>query len=261
MSALNIFFFRGLSTVGSDNARFSRLDFGPIHAHYQKAFEERGARFFPVLGMGRGTLLEVASKARKLLEEHPVWQDPYQPVHFLGHSAGGLVARLVLKDLADKAQGKVGSLFTIATPHAGSLLASMVVAMPEMHRRSTWILRTIGFNLRAKKALFEDLTPEGVRRALPLGDSIPPKVRTGSLVCWAPRSEWCRPLRMAHKLPALRAFDMPSDGLVERDSQPFGDVYGEIQLDHFRQVGLFGETDRFLQSCDLAMDFFKNPRF
>jgi hypothetical protein len=45
--------------------------------------------------------------------------------------------------------------------------------------------------------------------------------------------------------------------MLERDHQPFGEVLAELRIDHFRQVGLFGEPRRFQQLCAVLADHFK----
>jgi len=62
-----------------------------------------------------------------------VWRDPDAKVHFFGHSAGGLVARLLLQQDGWR-DDKVLSLMTVATPNRGSELAQICVDMPERYR-------------------------------------------------------------------------------------------------------------------------------
>lgn len=53
-------------------------------------------------------------------------QFPQQPLHLIAHSAGGIVARLVLvNDYATRRKYHVIQLITIATPHLGSPIANM----------------------------------------------------------------------------------------------------------------------------------------
>jgi hypothetical protein len=258
MSPAQVFFFRGLSTYGLDHAKWSVFDFGPIHGHFASELSRHGIEFHPVLGMGAGPLPEVARRAREYIERHPAWRDPSRPVHFLGHSAGGLIARLVLPELEAARPGKILSCLTIATPHAGSQLAQIAVEMPERYRGSTLILRSFGYNVRIKRRFFEELTKDGIARVL--GAGRPSAAEAASIVAAAPRREWCPPLRLFYKVKAFNDFALPSDGIVERDSQPFGNVIGELPIDHFRQVGLFGERHRFESMCGLAARFFEQQQ-
>jgi len=250
---VHVFFFRGLSTYGHDHAKWSVFDFGPVYKHFARAFAQRQLFFHPVTGLGSGSLPEITARAKEFLKQHPVWKDPDVKVHFLGHSAGGLAARLTLNELA--APGKVLSCLTIASPHQGSQLARICIDMPERYRGSALLLRSFGYDVRAKKHFFDELTSENVRRLFAATPQ--PATQTASIVCASPRTDWCKPLKLFYMVKAFNDFDLPSDGVVERDTQPYGEVIAELKLDHFRQVGLFGENHRFEQMCDVAADYFK----
>lgn len=244
---------RGLSTYGNDNAKWSVFDFGPLHRQFKTALEKRQIHFLPVLGMGVGSLPEVAARAIANIEAHPEW-DNDEPVHILGHSAGGLAARLVLQALEQKRPGKIASCLTVATPHAGSRLSEILFDMPTTHRGSHLLLRSFGYNVTIKRGFFNELRRETVAG---LFKDQTFRASTASVVCSEPRTDWCVPLKMFQVVKAFRDFDVPSDGIVERDSQPFGNVVAELNIDHFRQVGLFGKTQKFEQMCDVIAAYFK----
>lgn len=250
-----MFFIRGLSTYGQDNAKWSVFDFGPVYRHLQAAIGDRGIEFHPVLGLGAGNLREVTTRANAFLDQHPVWTDKTKSVHLLGHSAGGLVVRMLLPNL----KREVRSALTVATPNRGSGLAELVTQIPEKYRGSDLILKTFGYNVSRKLHFFRELTPENVARVLsaaPTAAAMAP--RLGSIVCSAPRSEWCLPLKTFYKIKAFDDFRVPSDGFVERDTQPFGDVIAELNIDHFRQVGLFRKERQFEELCDQIAGFVKS---
>ena len=250
---MHVFFFRGLSTYGHDNAKWSLLDFGPVYKHLMHELKRRGAIFHPVLGMGSGTLAEVSERAFERVSHHAIWRDPQVPVHFLGHSAGGLVARLVASRLQ---RPQLRSVLTIATPHQGAALASYCLTLPDRYRGSYRIMRALGYDVAQKSEFFGELTAERVRRSLELAVTGTVRPAEASIVCWAPRNEWCTPLKLFYKLHAFRDFTPISDGVVERDSQPWGRVVAEIKIDHFRQVGLFGGAHRFHQLCEEVVRYF-----
>ncbi|MGE3683644.1 MAG: esterase/lipase family protein [Bdellovibrionales bacterium] len=274
MPSVPVFFFRGLSTYGHDHAQWTVFDFGPVYKRLAASLNRKGLDFHPVLGMGSGPLREVAWRARAFIESHPIWQDPERPIGFLAHSTGGLVARLVLEQMGDAARGKVVRFLTVASPHRGSALAQICVEMPERYPGSAFILRSSGYNVAAKRPFFAELTPERVAEVLSHftsddrgtlsaeGDTVSlgkSGIQVASIVCHAPRAQWCLPLRLCYTLKAFREFAIPSDGVVELDSQAFGKVVAEIQLDHFRQVGLFGgnASSEFGQMCRKISEYFR----
>jgi len=256
VSTHHVFFIRGLSTYGGDTAKFSVFDFGPVYKHVAAALEAGGLKFHPVLGLGVGSLPEVAARASAFLAAHPVWNDPTARVHLFGHSAGGLIVRLLLPGLTRQ----IGGALTVATPHRGSHLAEIALSIPDKYQGSHLVLRSVGYNVATKRRFFEELTPAGLKQVFRRGEDMrrPNLVsRMGSIVCSAPRAEWCLPLKMFYKVKAFDDFRLPSDGFVERDSQPFGEPIAEISIDHFRQVGLFDSSRRFSQLMQQTAGFFK----
>lgn len=249
---VHVFYFRGLSTYGSDDAKWSVFNFGPMHRHLSRAFAERDVTLIPVEGMGVGRLDEMAARARKFIETHPVWTAAGS-VHFCGHSAGGLIARLTLDSLAD-ANGRVSSIMTFGTPNSGCEIARICVDMPVKFRGTTWLLLGCGYDVARHRRFFEELTPE---RVLPLKSLKTQGARTASVVCYSTRPDFCVPLKIFYRLGAFRSYSSLSDGIVDRDSQPFGEVVAEINIDHFRQIGLFGERKRFEKLADVLTDYFK----
>lgn len=259
MKSVPVFFFRGLSTYGYDNARWGVFDFGPVYKHIARELSARDLDFQPVTGLGSGSLRELASRGLAFLRAHPVWQNPTNEFHLLGHSAGGLIARLVLEELRTRGEHeRIRSLLTVASPNHGSALARICAEMPQLYRGSTLFLKSCGYDIATKKHFFNELTPESVAKTfsgMPLPDHF---TKTGSIVCWSPRRDWCVPLRLFYKIKAFDDFTTPSDGVVERETQILGELVAEIPIDHFRQVGLFGGEDRFRQLMDTTAQFFKN---
>lgn len=254
MSKTNVFFLRGLSTYGYDNARFSVFDFGPMYQHLQHELEKRGINFYPILGLGAGPLREVAERGIKILKDHPVWRDSSKPVHLLGHSAGGLVARLILEAL--KEERRILSCVTIASPHRGAKLAQIALDIPDQHPRSKLFFSMFRYDIKSKGSFFKELTPQGIEQIFSSSPWQDP--RFASIVCASPRSEWCPPLRFLHSVTAFKYLDCHSDGMVEAKTQNFGKVIGEIGIDHIRQVGLFNNRPEFTELCDLIAEYFKS---
>lgn len=256
VNSQHVFFIRGLSTYGRDVAKWSVFDFGPVYQHLAHALTERGIQFHPVVGLGAGSLPEIAERGARFLDQHPVWNDSDQPVHLFGHSAGGLVLRMLLRKLKRKPL----SALTLATPHKGSRLAEIVANLPQTHRGSTMLLRSFGYNVRTRKHFFDELTPSGLAQVFAPEDwELTAKAtRAGSIVCSSPRADWCLPLKAFYKIKAFDEFRIPSDGVVERDTQPWGKVIAELPVDHFRQVGLFRTGHQFEFLTDSIAKYFKS---
>ena len=264
MSTPHVLFFRGLNTYGHDQAQLSFLKLGPMFKHMQRELVARDIQFHPVLNMGVGPLTEVADRAVASVEGLPIWTAD-EPVHLVGHSAGGLVARLVLEKLGHSrlsdGRPKIASLLTIASPHRGSGLAQIFVDMPDRYPGTTRVFRAIGYDIRPKLAIFATMTAAVAAEVMdPTDVGRFAGIRTGSIVCAPPRARWSWVMRAFYRLPAFRAFAGPSDGIIEKPSQIFGDRVFEVELDHFQQAGFFGGRPEFARMCDIVSDFARDPK-
>jgi hypothetical protein len=63
---------------------------------------------------------------------------------------------------------------------------------------------------------------------------------------------------MFYNIRAFKDFDLPSDGVVERDTQAFGNVIAELNIDHFRQMGLFASGPEFNHLADVTAKYFRS---
>lgn len=258
MPNVNVFFFRGLSTYGSDDIKWNPFDQGPMHREFSRAFGARGVNLVPVAGMGSGSWEETSRRALEFLKNNSVWRDETQPVHLFGHSAGGIVMRLLLEQGYLKRRNLLSAL-TLASPHRGAFLARVFAEMPEKHKGSAFLFRLLGYDVRDKRSIFETVTPEIVGK-LWRPDLDPYPFRTASVVTSLERHRWCGLLKVAHSIRAMKSFDLPSDGIVERDTQPWGDVIAELDIDHVKQIGIFDDGRSFARQCDVLTDFFKDAQ-
>ena len=170
--------------------------------HLERAFKSKNINFYPVHGTGNGTVAELAVRVREFLDRHPVWQDPRIPVHIFGHSAGGLVARLVAAQTGIP-EGKILSVLTAAAPNQGSAFAKHCLSIPAKYPGSARMLRSFGYSINDKHGFFADLLPESILPLMREHARIPVAIRQASVICHAPRGEWCWPLRLFYKVPAF----------------------------------------------------------
>jgi pimeloyl-ACP methyl ester carboxylesterase len=235
-----VWFLRGLNTQGDDLLRFGIFKWRPMHEMLAKTFSKRGVRFIPVLGRGGGALADQVTRAQAFVERHPEWVKDTGPHHFLGHSTGGLVGRALAHTLNEK--GRIHSLTTIGTPHLGAPLAHQALAVPSTRPLLHGALRSIGYNLRKKTAPFQDLTPEAVRE---FSKHYPgrPDVHYASVLCHVPPERLSWPVSLLHRLSKADQLN-PNDGLVEVESQSFGESLDRFQLDHLDQLGFVARVWR-----------------
>jgi hypothetical protein len=224
-----------------------------MHRELARAFAKRGVHLIAVGGMGVGPWQEVASRAAASLQAHPLWRDESQPVHLFGHSAGGVVLRLLLEKGLKRRN--LLSALTLASPHRGAYLAKVFAGMPETHGGSALLFKVLGYDVRKRGQIFSTLDAEVVNGMwLPACEH--PDLRVASVVASAPRREWCAFLKLVHSIKALESFTLPSDGIVEQETQSWGEVVAELNIDHVRQIGLFNDGKSFDRLCDVLCDFF-----
>ncbi len=161
----------------------------------------------------------------------------------IAHSMGGLDARYLITEKGW--HDTVDVLVTVATPHRGSSVASLILEQPEAVQNwlvdmadwlGTHILEDGSANLR--KALNE-LTPEYVEDTF--NDEVPnhPDVDYWSYGCRAGRGTDI-PIAPVFRFLNKYLFDREgaNDGIVSVRSARWGQYQGTIDADHARQVGI-----------------------
>jgi triacylglycerol lipase len=154
-------------------------------------------------------------------------------VNIIAHSMGGLDARLAIAKhgIAER----VASLTTIATPHHGTPLADVTLALGEF-RRARDFVRRFGLDMdgvydlsTARMRAFNAQVPDadGVLYANVLGE--------------VERAAVHVMLSGPHRF-LLRAAG-PNDGVVPAHSQQWGETLEVVAADHWAQVGWFGSFD------------------
>jgi hypothetical protein len=192
-------------------------------ADYRRAFEAAGCEVRTIEFPPDATIEVRGMVLRDQVER---WVKESGSVSIVAHSQAGMDARYALKSLELRG---VRVLVTIGTPHEGTPLADWVVENRERRSLLYWIMRLVGYDLRAlsfagefrpeflteKKKYFEQI--EGVRYASAVAN--------------------CR--RRCHL--GLRLVEWwtgvgDGDGLVPDWSQRFGEDLGEFDLDHISSV-------------------------
>jgi triacylglycerol lipase len=166
----------------------------------------------------------IEARARRLGEQVAA-AFPDEPVHLIGHSMGGLDARLLASDPAWA--GRVLSLTTIGTPHLGSSIADFAQLRAGRIYR---LLAKLGIDHRG----FLDVTRRNARefhKSVVTPEGLPCFSIAGNPtiddVCW--------PLQRLYL--ALTELEGPNDGLVSVESAlAFGTPQPLWGVDHFRQV-------------------------
>lgn len=153
---------------------------------------------------------------------------PEGPFHLIGHSMGGLDARLLLDDPVWRA--RTLSLTTIGTPHLGTSLAD--VWSIRLGRVSAG-LESLGLDVSGLAAVTRTWARRFHRRhPLPIG------VRSASLAGDPPARWTCWPMRPFRY--ELSSHEGPNDGFVPVESAlAFGEPLGALPIDHLRQMNWF----------------------
>jgi triacylglycerol lipase len=196
-----------------------------VRTGYFRGVRERVPR--RVLFASVPAFARVSDRAESLAEQ--LRKVDAERVHVVAHSMGGLDARWAIAHLG--LASKVASLTTIGTPHRGTPLADAGAKLVRRSRRLEATLAKMGIPVDA----FDDLS---VSRMRAFNRDVPdsPGVRYGSYVAVPRRArDVAPPLWPAYALLAAIAGD--NDGLVPAWSQPWGELMGVVDTDHWGAVG------------------------
>jgi triacylglycerol lipase len=180
-------------------------------------------------------IASIVQRARQLTEQ--VRRLPAERYNIVAHSMGGLDARYALTALG--LGDRIASLTTISTPHRGTPLADLGVSL------FGGALGRLGVPLDA----FRDLTTERME-AFNQEAHDAPGVVYGCFVASARQVNAM--LVPAHRFLHRRAGD--NDGIVPASSQRWGEVLGEIDVDHWGAVGWSSRFDAGTFYERLALD-------
>jgi len=154
---------------------------------------------------------------------------PERKVTIIAHSMGGLDARYAISRLG--LGERVAALVTVGTPHRGTPLADVGTDVLGDRLGLRRALECLGVGVDA----FYDLTTPALaafNAAVPDADG----VVYASVVGEARSRRRTHPLLLPGWL-YLRAAAGANDGCVPGTSQPWGEVWGRVDADHWAQIG------------------------
>ena len=226
-----IILLRGLSTSGGDNLGVGRVHLGPMMKHTARLLRNLGFDPYVLNGMGSGSLVEHVENAVQILSKLPFVREG-EPLHLIGHSMGGLIAR----SLAQNLSFNIVAITTLATPHLGAHLAEVALNLRETHPRLYKLWKAIGYDVESRRNVFTDLTPTSVQSwKSKIVDS--PKIDGASFQFSVPRSRLSPPLRILYGRFPSSFQPEEFDGYVELFSQFWGKSLGHFALDHLASNG------------------------
>lgn len=166
-----------------------------------------------------------------------------EKVSLIAHSMGGLDARYLVSERGW--HERVSAVVTVATPHHGSSIATVVQKQPDLVRtRLTALVDWMGANaMDDASADFEqailELTPDYVTDVF--NPSVPdhPDVRYWSFAGAAGKGT-DRPINpfLVPLNKVLYGYEGVNDGFVSETSARWGTFLGTLEADHTQQVGL-----------------------
>jgi len=215
---------------------FASIGMDPVRREYFLGVRERlqalGHTVYPVRVAPIGS---IAVRARQL--QRQIQSISAERVNIIAHSMGGLDARYAISRLGLGA--RVASLTTIGTPHRGTPLADTGALFIGEWRHMRHLLDRFGTNVDG----LYDLTTarmEEFNQAVPDARDVCYSSVVGTVAGGARRRANAF-LAAGHAYLARVAGS--NDGIVPGESQKWGEVVGEVDADHWEQIGWSGTFD------------------
>jgi triacylglycerol lipase len=208
---------------------FDKLNLPGVHPEYFRGVPERlrglGAEVHTVRVSPLSSIKERAEELARAVKEIDA-----ERVNIIAHSMGGLDARYAISKLG--LANKVASLTTIGTPHRGTPLADAGSGVLGDKLKLRGLLEKLGLDVDA----IYDLTTTHMKS---FNDEVPDArgVLYGS---YAARTQGRSLVLSPLLLPTyLYLSDRvgENDGLVPTSSQPWGELLGRVDADHWAQIG------------------------
>ncbi len=156
-------------------------------------------------------------------------------VNIIAHSMGGLDARLAIARMGLGPQ--VASLTTIGTPHHGTPLADVAISVGEW-RSLRRLLAALGADVDG----LYDVSTERMREFNRVILDSPDVVYTSVIGAVNLNTAGIHALLSPAHAYLMRKAG-PNDGIVPATSQLWGEAMGEVEADHWAQIGWFGDFD------------------
>jgi triacylglycerol lipase len=154
---------------------------------------------------------------------------PSDRVNVVAHSMGGLDARYAIAQLG--LARRVASVVTIGAPHRGTAIADVGTNLVGDGLGLKRALSLIGLDVAA----FSDITTREMKTFNELNPDVD-GVAYGFFEATVKAKLRMNPLLLAPYL-FLSERDGANDGLVAASSQAWGECWGEIEADHWAQIG------------------------
>jgi len=207
---------------------FDQIGLPGMRQEYFRGVPERlrglGAEVFAIRVAPLSSVKERAEELARAVQQLDAGR-----VNIIAHSMGGLDARYAITNLGLAA--KVASLTTIGTPHRGTPLADIGAALGDKIKLRG-LLGKLGLDIDA----FYDLTT-GSMQAFNEAVRDAPGILYGS---YAARTQGRALVLNPLLLPTylyLSDHGGENDGLVPTASQPWGELLGRVDADHWAQIG------------------------
>lgn len=230
-----VVFLHGLNTYADGLVHMGPLTFGQMSDSWREVIEAKGWKFIDVAGLGFGAVEDQADKAVKYFDNEGILSAD-EPLHLIGHSMGGLVARV----LAHRAElkGRIKTIITIGTPHLGAEITEQALSLAFT---SPWLYRFMkffGYDVLAKRAALENFTTRSLLAVHEKFGKID-GIRCVSFIGKAKYEQLCLPYQVIYSKLHPKGNEMESDGFISAKSQRWAEVGGEFTLDHMAEIGVY----------------------
>ena len=247
-----IILVHGATTKGS------KLDIGVIHLgdYFYRLPEFLGASGTKVKVVELSTDSSIEERAA-VLKNYIETEFRDQKVNLICHSLGGLDARYAASVLGT---WQIASISTIGTPHRGTPLADWADTQTKGRKPWYWFFRLLGYDMKQRRFLPE-LTTHFMAATFNVKVVDNPGVKYFSVRTKASFKDSSMSYLLWFTSRWLEGQYNPMannghDGLVPLDSQGWGQVLADVQLDHLGQIN--HNAFRMVSQSEQAFQVYRN---